>query len=150
MRFPSFLLTSLLTTALALPHQARGISESDSPISVGPWSLTYNPGCGTSPAGCVYAFNITYTPPYGSSQASEPAFSTSCQGTNIQGSYRACTDASVSSNEYSNGLNDTLMVQHVYTSGEATYTVTGNVTITDFQTTGQRLVIVPNEITAVA
>lgn len=147
MRSTILLLASLLSTTFALPHQSHSTTRSNSPPSLGPWSITYNPGCGTSPAGCLYTFNISYSPSYGSQ---EPAFSTSCQGTNIQGSYKPCADASVSSNEYSNGLNDTLMVQHVYNVGEATYTVTGNVTITDFQTDGQKMVIVPNEITAVA
>ena len=41
-------------------------------------------------------------------------------------------------------------MQHVYAVGEATYTVTGNATITQFETDGQSFEIVPSMITAVA
>lgn len=135
------LLTALVSSALALP---QGPIQS----GPGPWYVTnYNPGCGTSPAGCAYSFDISYTPSYGSS---EPAFSTSCQGTDIQGAYKPCADVSVSSNDVPGVGNSTLFVQHVYTQGEATYTITGNATITEFETDGQSFTIVPNLITAVA
>jgi hypothetical protein len=137
--------TTLLTAIFALPQ---------GPIQYGPgpWYVTnYNPGCGTSPAGCAYSFTIAYTPPSNPDPSTtEPAFSTTCEGTDIQGGYKSCADVSVSSNDVPGIGNSTLFVQHVYTLGEATYTVTGNATITDFETDGQSFVIYPNKITAVA
>ena len=145
MQFTLLIFTNLLATAFALPQ---------GPIHYGPgpWYMTnYNPGCDTSPAGCAYSFNINYMPPYNSDPSTtEPAFSTSCKGTDIQGGYKACADMSVSSKDVPGIGNSTLFVQHVYNLGEALYTVTGNATITDFQTEGQSFVIYPSEIIAVA
>ncbi|KAG0649231.1 hypothetical protein D0Z07_4288 [Hyphodiscus hymeniophilus] len=141
-----FLSALRATTALALPQKRAQPGP-------GPWYINnYNPGCGTSPAGCEYSFNVSYAPAYGSL---EPALCTSCLGSNIQGGYKPCVDTSVSFNEVCRFqvpgfMNDTLFLQHVYTADGATYTVTGNVTVTDFERVGQSFVVVPSVITAIA
>jgi hypothetical protein len=137
-------LSSLLASSLALPTTNGPVPRQSGP---GPWLvIDYNPGCGTSPAGCAYSFSISYTPSHGST---EPGFSTTCSGTNIQNEFRPCADASISSNEVNGFENSTLIVQHVYRQGQAVHTVTGNATITDFETDGQSFEIVPSTITAV-
>ena len=139
------LITTLLTTALSLP-------QGSAPSGPGPWSVTnYDPGCGTSPAGCAYSFNITYTPTSHPSSPIEPGFSTSCNGTDVdQDGYKPCADASVASKTGPGIGNFTLFMQHSWVCEGVAYTETGNKTITELETAGQSFEIVPSVITAVA
>jgi hypothetical protein len=140
----SLLLTTLLTTALS----TQGIT----PSSPGLWAVTnYNRGCSTSPPGCAYSFNITYTPPSHPSSPIEPTFSTSCNGTDVdQDGYKPCADASVASKTEPGIGNFTLFVQHSWVCEGVAYTETGNKMITELETAGQSFEIVPSVITAVA
>jgi hypothetical protein len=142
-------LATLLTAALSLPQAAPTRS------GPGPWQITnYNPGCGTSPAGCAYSFKISYTPPYSpdTSLPTEPAFSTHCSGNDVnQKDFKACAHSGVSQMDQPGPGESTLLVRHTWTDAEGvTYTETGNATITLFETDGQNFTVVPNQITAIA
>lgn len=90
------------------------------------WSITnYTEGC--SPAGCIYTMTIT-SPPL-TPNSIEPAFTTTCQGSNIATEFQACADPALSTREVLGFLNVTLIVQHVFEKGDARYTIRGNATI---------------------
>ena len=148
--------TTLLTTAVALSIPQPKLTTRTISTSPGPWCVTnYDPGCGTSPAGCAYSFSIAYTSPTNPSPPSslgEPSFSTSCNGTDVdQVGYKPCADdSSVASKTEPGTGNFTLFVQHSWTEQGVSYVETGNVTITELETSGQSFEIVPSQITAVA
>jgi hypothetical protein len=92
----------------------------------------YNTGC--SPAGCTYGFNISYTAPACSAGSiCEPSFSTFCQGTDIQGGYRECEDALITTDEVPETGNSTLTVQHQwdqdYNGEDARFWAVANTTV---------------------
>jgi len=69
-----------------------------------------------SPAGCVYSFNIIYTPAPSSEQFIEPPINTFCNGSNIQEAFKACEDPSVSANVVNGFMNSTLIIEHKWNS----------------------------------
>lgn len=106
-------LLALLPTTLCAPvasSNAVQVQETAFPN----YSVTnYTTGC--SPAGCVYDFDISYTPASsceGYAQICEPAFSTHCNGTDIQGELRACHDELITTNEIPGWSNVTLQIRH--------------------------------------
>ncbi|KAH8598938.1 hypothetical protein B0O99DRAFT_683676 [Bisporella sp. PMI_857] len=79
----------------------------------GSWPVTNFVCPGGSPAGCVYSFNISFTPdPNDTSFFQEPAFNTWCNGTNIQGELQPCLDGSIKTEVVNGAQNSTLIVQH--------------------------------------
>ena len=118
-------LSALLSAAFALPaSNSRPASRSPVPTA---WQVSnYTEGC--SPAACVYNFNIAW-----GSGTSEPAFSTTCIGNGRTTDFQPCSayeDQYVSTKEISLvGGNLTVVVQHKWYDGEATYWVEGNATI---------------------
>jgi hypothetical protein len=111
-------LTTVFTPTLTAPVAA--------PVAA-PWQVTnYTEGC--SPGGCVYNFNIAWR----GSPTNEPAFSTTCQGTNVAGpgNYQPCDDANIVSNAISGDLNETVFVSHKWVDENGNrYNVSGSVTL---------------------
>jgi hypothetical protein len=113
-------LLTLLTLASASPvPSSTSTSTSTTQTPFPNYSITdYTTGC--SPAGCTYSFSVSYQPdPAGSSsscsaQICEPSFSTSCNGTDIQGSMAVCDNALITSNEIPGTSNVTLQIQHTW------------------------------------
>ena len=126
-------LTALLTTAFSSPTKvprSMHISMTETAF----WPVTNFTCPSGSPAGCVYGFNISYTPdPADTSSFLEPAFSTFCNGTNIQGEFKPCQDPSVVTNVINGWQNSTLIVQHKWyedlgDGSKATVWIEGNYT----------------------
>ena len=125
MKTPSTLTicSTLLSTALALPSTQYA---SRSPVPAA-WQVSnYSEGC--SPAACVYNFSIAWA-----GGTSEPAFSTTCTGNDLATDFQACDpyeNQYISTKEISlAGGNLTVVVQHKWYEGEATYWIEGNATI---------------------
>jgi hypothetical protein len=119
MQFTMTLLTSLFSaTAFALP--------ATTPVTPGKpvtWAIShYTTGC--SPGGCVYNFNIAS---YGD-QTPFPAFSTSCEGTDVQNAFKACADSQIQANLKPTTEALTLFVERLYPVGDETLLYAGNVT----------------------
>lgn len=102
-------LLALLPLSLSTPLP-RSTTTDPSPFPN--YSITdYTTGC--SPGGCAYSFMVSYTPPSPcTAQICEPAFSTRCNGTDVQTGLALCEDALVSSTEIPGWSNVTLQVRH--------------------------------------
>ncbi|RDL41784.1 Uncharacterized protein BP5553_01763 [Venustampulla echinocandica] len=114
-------LSLLFTTTLSLPSNTPRAALATGQYF---WTVTnYTEGC--SPGGCAYSMTLSTH----SSTENEPAFSTTCKGTNVATAYQACEDPAIATREVNGFQNVTLAVRHIYDVGEAQYTIRGNITI---------------------
>ena len=119
MQFITTLLTSLLSaTTFALP-----VTTPVTPGKPVTWAIShYTTDC--SPGGCVYNFEITS---YGD-QTPLPAFTTSCKGTDVQNSFKACANSQIQANLKPATEALTLLVERLYPVGDEKVLYAGNVT----------------------
>ncbi|PQE23487.1 phosphoinositide phosphatase Pten Tep1 protein [Rutstroemia sp. NJR-2017a BVV2] len=100
---PIFVLPVLL---FSIPYVlASPISAATTPYQV----TSYRSSC--SPAGCIYNFDISFTI-LSDSSSNEPAFDTTCRGTNMQNTMKACTDGTVTAAQSSGESEVVLVVMH--------------------------------------
>ncbi|PVH86134.1 hypothetical protein DL98DRAFT_604004 [Cadophora sp. DSE1049] len=116
-------ITALFTsTSLALPSPS-----STSYPTTSSWRVSnYTEGC--SPGGCVYSFDIAS--PSTPSSFKEPAFLTTCTGTNVAGHMQPCQNPSITANSLPGPGKFTLVIQHEWTTEDGvTYFLGGNRTV---------------------
>ncbi|KAM3068120.1 hypothetical protein ACMFMG_011169 [Clarireedia jacksonii] len=116
---PIFVLPFLL---FPTPHVFASPTSTTTPYQV----TSYRSSC--SPAGCIYKFSISLDP-LSDSSSNEPAFDTTCRGTNMQDVMKACADETISADQ-SSGVNEVmLLVMHKYTVDGVEHARKGGYTI---------------------
>lgn len=108
-------LLSLLSLAIGTPIPSSTTTTTTVRTPFPNYSITdYTTGC--SPAGCAYSFTVSYTPAAAAcfAQICEPAFATTCNGTDIQGGMATCADALITSNEVPGTSKATLQIMHTW------------------------------------
>jgi hypothetical protein len=153
---PSTSTSSLLNLALLIPSAISlalpGLLHRQTAdyTAAGYTATDYTTGC--SEAGCTYTFALEWE-----GSATEPAFSTTCNGTNIQDKWAPCAAVGPGQFVSSNSIpgedgEETISIQHGWVEGEDDFVIYANATLEFYPsaTWPTTFVVTPYEETATA